>query len=108
MADLTSHISLGEHNTLTDVGLIMLSLRPRSTEIAALGNLRPRQQALSFLYDPPRDGDGFMKWCCRCGDWRPRAYYSPKADARDGLHPYCKECRNREERKRYHARKQMA
>lgn len=38
------------------------------------------------------------KWCACCGEWMSRHQFSPKADAADGLHPYCKPCRA--ERKR--------
>jgi len=49
------------------------------------------------------------KWCAgECGDWKLKADFSPKADAADKLHPYCKACRARHARKIYWAAKETA
>jgi len=41
------------------------------------------------------------KWCSVCGEWVDKKGFSPKADNSDGLHSYCKECRNAQKRRHY-------
>lgn len=41
------------------------------------------------------------KWCADCGEWVHVRGFSPKADTKDGLHPYCKQCRNQQARRQY-------
>lgn len=54
------------------------------------------------------DAHPHEKWCSDCGDWVNKNGFSPKADARDGLHPICKTCRADRERQKYWQRKQAA
>jgi hypothetical protein len=37
--------------------------------------------------------DGPRKVCTRCKQAKGLSLFSPKADSKDGLHPWCKECR---------------
>lgn len=48
------------------------------------------------------------KWCSCCGDWVNVNGFSPDKRNRDGLHVWCKTCRNDHERRRYWAGKQVA
>lgn len=47
---------------------------------------------------PARPG---FKYCASCGDWVRVEGFSPDASRRDGLHAYCKDCRNRQRREHY-------
>lgn len=66
---------------------------------------RPIPRRLDHITFPVPKG---KKWCCVCGEWVSKRNFSPKADAFDGLHPYCKPCRAEMERKRYWAAKESA
>lgn len=69
----------------------VLQREPRSLDV-------PMRRTRSIIF-PHQLG---MKWCAgECGEWKPKDQYSPKADAADGLHPYCKACRNRHASKMY-------
>lgn len=78
------------------------------------GNIRARNQQLldaqslmqhvedsddwgSELEDIPALGgnEGPRKVCTKCKQSKGLALFSPKADAKDGLHPWCKECRKK-------------
>lgn len=49
------------------------------------------------IFEAPKDS----KWCSNCGDWVSKRGFSPKKDSADGLHPWCKTCRNEHERRMY-------
>lgn len=46
-----------------------------------------------------------FKYCAACGDWVRLEGFSPDASRRDGLHAYCKDCRNRQRREHYAGRR---
>ncbi|MDV3129098.1 hypothetical protein M1247_29625 [Mycobacterium sp. 21AC1] len=60
----------------------------------------------TFEYIPPLgDNKGPRKICSKCERSKGLQYFSPKADAKDGLHPWCKQCRNAVSRKPQNGRK---
>lgn len=49
------------------------------------------------------------KWCAgECGEWRMVNRFTAKADASDGLHPYCNQCRADHARRMYAAKRDAA
>ena len=48
------------------------------------------------------------KYCINCGEWRGKDRFSPDSRARDGLHSWCKMCRNEQARRIYWAAKHTA
>lgn len=66
---------------------------------------KPAKYRTDMIIFPTPKG---KKWCSQCGDWVSKNRFSPKADAFDGLHPYCRVCRADWERKRYWAAKETA
>lgn len=74
------------------------------------------ERAWLCLYcQPPRAGVELPisladthKWCSRCLHWHPKTDFSPKRDARDKLHPYCKRHRNGARRAAYREAKRGA
>jgi hypothetical protein len=80
------------------------SLRRRGTELDAFERMRPEPRPGGHIYELPPD----HHHCSRCGDIRPSSMFSPKADAANKLHPYCKACRNTAESKSYHQKRKKA
>jgi len=96
------------------IELLEIETVSRPTELAAFIALhfRAKQRsrgAILFepqIYEPPTDRDGQqMKYCGRCGEWRPRWHYSADQARRDGLKAWCRDCYAAYERERYHLRK---
>lgn len=56
------------------------------------------------IFEAPKES----KWCSNCGDWVSKRGFSPDRRNHDGLHVWCKTCRNDMERRRYWAGKQAA
>ena len=48
------------------------------------------------------------KFCINCGDWVKRDGFSPDKRSRDGLHTWCKSCRNEQARRIYWHEKHSA
>lgn len=57
-----------------------------------------------MIFETPKDS----KWCSSCGDWVSKRGFSPDKRNHDGLHVWCKTCRNDMERRRYWSGKQAA
>lgn len=69
---------------------------PRLSPLAERPTPR-RYQPMVFSLPPD------TKWCCHCGEVRPRSYFSADTRTFDKLHIWCKACRNEHARKMYAA-----
>jgi len=77
---------------------VRVSREPRATDEA-----RALERALRLFrpdIQPARPG---FKFCASCAQWVSVRGFDKDASRRDGLHPYCKQCRREHERRMYEA-----
>lgn len=74
--------------------------QPKEIDIFA-HTIRSAKQSL--IFDTPEG----CAWCSHCGEWRLKDRFSPDKRNRNGLHVWCKTCRNDHERKMYWSKKEL-
>ena len=57
-----------------------------------------RQQYQQPEREPPEE----VKRCPRCEEWKPRSLFGKARHRLDGLHSYCRECKNEGHLSHYH------
>lgn len=64
--------------------------------------IETRQMRMPLPKLPDRPKSEILKTCAKCGDEKCVSRFHKNAQNADGLHSYCKDCRNPVENKRYY------